>query len=160
MSHSDKVSLATSIKQRQPFKVPQQELYLSLVKTASDLSHLTDLFLRQFGISQIQYNVLRILRGAGASGLCRNEISSRMITAAPDMSRLLDRMEREGLIHRSRDREDRRQVASVITRKGEVLLEEMEQPLVDFHRRQLEGMTPGKISTLLELLEEIRALAV
>jgi DNA-binding MarR family transcriptional regulator len=158
MSSSDKISLVSAIKQRQPFRLPQQELYLSLVKTASDLSHLTDRFLRQYEVTQIQYNVLRILRGAGNAGLCRNEITERMITAAPDMSRLLDRMEKVGLIHRSRDRDDRRQVASSITRKGEALLECVEEPLMDFHKKLLHGLGAGKISTLLDSLAEIRAL--
>lgn len=158
MSHSEKIPLVAAIKQGQPFKVPQQELYLSIVKTASDLSHLTDQFLRQFEITQIQYNVLRILRGAGSGGLCRNQISERMITAAPDMSRLLDRMERDGLIHRSRDREDRRQVASTIARKGAALLDRMEIPLMEFHRLQLQALGGTKTSTLLDLLAEIRAL--
>jgi DNA-binding MarR family transcriptional regulator len=158
MSHSEKISLATAIKQKQPFKLPQQELYLSILKTASDMSHLTDLFLRQFDITQIQYNVLRILRGAGPEGLCRNEISERMITAAPDMSRLLDRMERDGLITRSRDREDRRQVSSSITRKGEMLLERMEAPITDFHKKLLQPLSAAKTNALLDSLAEIRGL--
>ncbi|MDE1174980.1 MAG: MarR family transcriptional regulator [Edaphobacter sp.] len=130
------------------------------MKTASDLSHLTDQFLRSFEITQIQYNVLRILRGAGPAGLCRNEISDRMITAAPDMSRLLDRMERAGLIHRSRDRDDRRQVASTITKAGEALLDKVDIPLMEFHRAQFDGLSGNKVSSVLEVLAEIRALAI
>ena len=158
MTSTEKIPLISAIKQKQPFRLPQQELYLSLLKTASDLSHLADQFFRTFEITQIQYNVLRILRGAGSNGLCRNEISERMITAAPDMSRLLERMEKAGLISRSRDRDDKRQVASTITRKGEVLLEKVEAPLLEFHKQQLQGLGSTKIAMLLDALAEIRAL--
>jgi DNA-binding MarR family transcriptional regulator len=158
MTSPDKIPLVAAIRQKQPFQLPQQELYLSLLKTASDLSHLADQFFRQFEITQIQYNVLRILRGAGSAGLCRNEISERMITAAPDMSRLLERMEKAGLIRRSRDRDDKRQVASTITRKGESLLDKMEAPLIDFHKHQLQALGSARITSLLDGLSEIRAL--
>jgi DNA-binding MarR family transcriptional regulator len=74
--------------------------------------------LRQYGITDTQYNVLRILRGAGPEGLCRNEVRDRMIAQVPDVTRLLDRLEFVGLVERKRSVEDRRQVATRITEIG------------------------------------------
>lgn len=158
MTAMKKITLLAAIKQTQPFRHPHEELYLSIIKTASDLSHRADQFFRPHGITQIQYNVLRILRGAGPEGLCRNEISGRMITAAPDMSRLLERMEKQGLISRSRDREDKRQVSSTITKKGEKLLQQLDEPLHRHLEGDLLGLGEKKTAQLLELLEEVRGM--
>ena len=93
MARTHKSSLATTLKQNRPFVSLEQEVYLSILRTASELSYAVDQFFRPFGITSSQYNVLRILRGAGTDGLCRNEISERMVTATPGlMSRLLDRI--------------------------------------------------------------------
>ena len=85
-------------KAKPPFVSLEQEAYLSILRTASVLSYAVDQFFRPFDITPSQYNVLRILRGSGTDGLCRNEISERMVTATPDMSRLLDRMEKAGWV--------------------------------------------------------------
>ena len=98
MARAKKSSLATALKQNRPFVSLEQEVYLSILRTASELSYTVDKFFGQFDITQSQYNVLRILRGAGSAGLCRNEISERMVTATPDMTRLLDRMEKAGWV--------------------------------------------------------------
>src|ERR1700726_3987734 len=82
-----------------------------------------------------QHNVLRILRGAGMDGLRRNEISERMVTATPDMSRLLDRMEKAGWVTRERAENDRRQVSTYITKSGMDLLAKLETPTNDFVMR-------------------------
>ena len=95
MATTKKSPLAVTLKQNKPFFSVQQEAFLSILRTASELSNSADKSLREFNITQQQYNVLRILRGAGAEGLCRNEISARMVASTPDMSRLLDRMEKE-----------------------------------------------------------------
>ena len=79
--------------------------------------------LKPYGISATQYNVLRILRGAGQGGLCRNELRDRMLTRMPDMTRLLDRMEEAGLVTRSREQEDRRMVLTQIAARGRRALE-------------------------------------
>src|SRR6201996_1272143 len=124
MAHMKKSSLATALKQNKPFVSLEQEVYLSMLRTASDLSRAVDQFFRPYGITPSQYNVLRILRGAGAEGLCRNEISARMVTATPDMSRLLDRMEKAGWVRREQAEGDRRQVSTFITKPG---LEKLEK---------------------------------
>jgi DNA-binding MarR family transcriptional regulator len=104
MPLTKKSSLATALKQTRPFVSLEQEVYLSILRTASELSYAVEQFFRQFDISQSQYNVLRILRGAGANGLCRNEISERMVTAMPDMTGSLDRMEKAGWVTRKKRR--------------------------------------------------------
>ena len=156
MAATKKSSLAVALKQNRPFVSLQQEAFLSILRTASELSHASDKFLREFDISQPQYNVLRILRGAGAEGLCRNEISARMVTATPDMSRLLDRMERSGWIIRERDENDRRQVSTFITDSGRKLLTLMESPINQQTHRLLEGVKSSDLKMLLDVLAQIR----
>jgi len=156
MATTKKSPLAVALKQNRPFVSLQQEAFLSILRTASELSHASDKFLREFGISQPQYNVLRILRGAGAEGLCRNEISARMVTATPDMSRLLDRMERSGWITRERDENDRRQVSTFITDSGRKLLTLMEDPIHQQTHRLLEGVKSSDLKMLLDVLAQIR----
>src|ERR1700757_5363192 len=128
MARTQKSSLATTLKQNRPFVSLEQEVYLSILRTTSVLSYAVEQFFRPFDITPSQYNVLRILRGAGTDGLCRNEISERMVTATPDMSRLLDRMERAGWVRRERAEDDRRQVSTYITKPGMELLARLEKP--------------------------------
>lgn len=149
--------LATTLKQNRPFASLQQETFLSILRTASELSNAADKSLREFGITQPQYNVLRILRGADAKGLCRNEISSRMVTATPDMSRLLDRMENSGWITRERSEADRRQVSTFITEPGKKLLAIIERPLGGQINHLFEGVKSGDLKLLLEVLAQIRS---
>ena len=157
MATSRKSSLAATIKQNRPFVSLQQEAFLSILRTASELSHAADKFLRKFEITQQQYNVLRILRGAGAEGLCRNEISARMVAATPDMSRLLDRMEKSGWITRERAEDDRRQVSTFITDSGQKLLRMIEAPVGDEIHRLFEGVKPTDLTMLVEVLAQIRS---
>jgi DNA-binding MarR family transcriptional regulator len=157
MATSRKSSLAVTIKQNRPFVSLQQEAFLSILRTASELSHAADKFLRKFEITQQQYNVLRILRGAGPEGLCRNEISARMVAATPDMSRLLDRMEKSGWITRERAEDDRRQVSTFITDSGQKLLKMIEAPVGDEIHRLFEGVKPTDLTMLVEVLAQIRS---
>jgi DNA-binding MarR family transcriptional regulator len=131
MARMHKSSLATALKQNRPFVSLEQEVYLSILRTASELSYAIDQFFRPFDITPSQYNVLRILQGAGTDGLCRNEISERMVTATPDMTCLLDRMEKAGWVTRERAEEDRRQVSTHITKSGTELLAKLEKPTGD-----------------------------
>jgi DNA-binding MarR family transcriptional regulator len=157
MAHRKKSSLATALKQNRPFVSLEQDVYLSILRTASELSYAADQLFRPFDITSSQYNVLRILRGAGAEGLCRNEISERMVTATPDMSRLLDRMERAGWVTRERAEDDRRQVSTYITKSGMKLLEIMERPIRDFLARLFDGTTVSDLKTILKVNDQIRA---
>jgi DNA-binding MarR family transcriptional regulator len=156
MTHTQKSSLAATLKQNRPFASLEQEAYLSILRTASELSYAVDQFFRPFGITSSQYNVLRILRGAGNDGLCRNEISERMVTATPDMSRLLDRMVRAGWVTRKRAEEDRRQVSTHITKSGMELLSKLEKPTSDFVARLFTGASVGDLKTVLKVNDQIR----
>ena len=157
MAHRKKSSLATALKQNRPFVSLEQEVYLSILRTASELSYAADQLFRPFDITSSQYNVLRILRGAGADGLCRNEISERMVTATPDMSRLLDRMERVRWVTRERAEDDRRQVSTYITKSGMKLLEIMERPIREFLARLFHGTAVSDLKTILKVNDQIRA---
>jgi DNA-binding MarR family transcriptional regulator len=156
MARTKKSSLATALKQNRPFVSLEQEVYLGILRTASELSYTVDQFFRPFGITSSQYNVLRILRGAGTDGLCRNEISERMVTATPDMSRLLDRMEKAGWVTRERAKEDRRQVSTHITKSGMELLARLEKPTGDFVTRLFAGVPVGDLKTVLKVNDQIR----
>jgi DNA-binding MarR family transcriptional regulator len=156
MKRMKQASLAEALQQTRPFAGVEQEAYLSILRTATELSHWTDQLLKSHGVTQAQYNVLRILRGAGADGLCRNQIAGRLVTAMPDVSRLLDRMEEAGWIERERGREDRRQVAAVITVAGTRLLAKLDAPLEDLHRAQFAKMGKGELKQLLATLTAVR----
>jgi DNA-binding MarR family transcriptional regulator len=149
-------TLQEDLRQTRPFTSRQQEAYLSVVRTASTLTDRVEDLLKPYGISGTQYNVLRILRGAGEGGLCRNELRDRMLTRMPDMTRLLDRMEEAGLVTRSRERDDRRMVLARITARGQELLGELDGPMSDLHQEQLTGLTDEQLRTLIDLLTAIR----
>jgi len=148
--------LRDEIKQARPFAGPTQEAYLNLVRTAAMLQHEFEDGLKPYGVTATQYNVLRILRGAGPSGLCRNEIKDRMITPVPDATRLLDRLEEAGYVERHREVDDRRFVTARITPAGLRLLKRMDQPVAELHRRQLGHMSASELQRLGGLLERAR----
>src|SRR5580658_10192288 len=156
MARVKKSSLATALKQNRPFESLEQEVYLSILRTSSELSYAVDQYFRPFGITQSQYNVLRILRGAGTDGLCRNEISQRMVTATPDMTRLLDRMEKAGWVTRERAEEDRRQVFTHITKSGMELLARLEKPTGDFVTPLFAGAEISELKIVLKVNDQIR----
>ena len=150
-------TLAEEIKQSRPFSCVEEEAYLSLVRTSAELAHSTDQFLKPFGITQSQYNVLRILRGAGAQGLGRNQIAERMVTPTPDASRLLDRLEESGWIRRKRGKDDRRQVNSCITAAGLKLLKKIDSPVAAFHKGQFPGVSKTDLHHLNGILSQLRS---
>jgi DNA-binding MarR family transcriptional regulator len=156
MPRTKKSSLATALKQNRPFVSLEQEVYLSILRTTSELSYAVDQFFRPYNITSSQYNVLRILRGAGTDGLCRNEISERMVTATPDMTRLLDRMEKAGWVTRERAKEDRRQVSTHITRRGMESLARLETPTRDFVTRLFAGAAVSDLKTVVRVNDQIR----
>lgn len=149
-------TLQEDLRQSRPFSSLQQEAYLSVVRTTSTLTDRVEDLLKPYGISGTQYNVLRILRGAGEGGLCRNELRDRMLTRMPDMTRLLDRMEEAGLVTRSRERDDRRMVLTQITARGQELLSELDRPMADLHRQQLASLTDEQLRSLIDILTAVR----
>ena len=149
--------LKTEIKQTKPFGSIQEETHLSIIRTAAMLSHAFTEAIRSHGITGTQYNALRVLRGAGPSGLCRNEVRDRLVARVPDATRLLDRLERMGLIERERQGDDRRFVTTRITPAGLALLAQLDAPVGDLHRRQLNDVTEEDLRTVVRVLERIRA---
>jgi DNA-binding MarR family transcriptional regulator len=149
-------SLQQELRQSKPFSSLQQEAYLSVVRTTSTLTDQVEDLLKPYGISGTQFNVLRILRGAGEGGLCRNELRDRMLTRMPDMTRLLDRMEEAGLVTRSRERDDRRMVLTRISDRGRELLKQVDRPVSELHRQQLARLTDTQLRSLIDLLEKLR----
>jgi len=149
-------TLQQDLKQKKPFRSLQQEAYLSVVRTSTTLTDALEDLVKVQGISATQYNVLRILRGSGAEGLCRNALRDRMLTRMPDMTRLLDRMEEAGLVVRVREGEDRRMVMTRITDRGRRLLDELDAPVLALHRKQMAGLTDAQLRTLSDLLTLVR----
>src|ERR1700674_4147335 len=130
---------------------PEEMAFLDLLRTTDMLSRGLVEILKAEGLSSTQYNVLRILRGA-PEGLPCGEIASRMITRDPDITRLLDRMEKRGLISRCRETKDRRMVMARITPEGLKLLGRLDEPVEEGHRRQLGHLGRGRLRALTELL--------
>lgn len=148
--------LQDELKQTKPFKEIEEEAYLSILRTAAILDHSVSQALKPHGVTATQYNVLRILRGAGADGLCRNEVGERLVTAVPDVTRLLDRMEEMGLIVRRRGAEDRRFVTTTLTRKGIDLVNRLDARVGRIHAEQLGHVDKRRLKTLVDVLGEIR----
>lgn len=150
------MSLRDELRQRKPFGSLHQEAFLSLGRTETLLTGALERMLEPHGITLTQYNVLRILRGAGADGLCRNEVRDRLVARTPDVTRLLDRMETAGLVSRIRGEEDRRLVHTRLTKKGRSLVDELDRPVAAEHQRRLGHMTAAQLQQLVELLEIAR----
>lgn len=149
--------LSQEIKQSKPFGSPEQEALLNLMRTSALLEHAVAEALKPFGVTQSQYNALRILRGAGRSGLCRHEVRDRMVAPVPDVTRLLDRLERRGLVSRERDAVDRRLVTARITDEGLELLKRLERPVARTTQQLLGHMDDTELNELGALLVRARS---
>jgi DNA-binding MarR family transcriptional regulator len=148
--------LRSEIKQQKPFQSKEEELFLNIVRTADLLQRRGDALFKEAELSANQYNVLRILRGAGAEGLACGEIAARMVTRDPDITRLLDRLEKRGLVKRAREKADRRIVTSRITATGTDLLKRLDEPLQRALKEQLGHMETKQQEALIRLLETAR----
>jgi DNA-binding MarR family transcriptional regulator len=136
--------------------VPEEAAYLELVRTTEMLSRPLAQLLKAEDLSPAQYNVLRILRGC-PEGLTCGEVGDRMITRDPDITRLLDRLEKRKLISRSRDDKDRRVVLTRITAGGLEVLGRLDQPVRNTHRRLLGHLGADRLQMLRELLQDCRS---
>jgi DNA-binding MarR family transcriptional regulator len=149
-------SVGEEIHQTKPFASVEEELLVSLLRTTDVLQEQFEKMIRPFNVSMTQYNVLRILRGAEPGGRTCGEIGERMIAREPDVTRLLERMEKAALIRRMRDSSDRRVIVTRITSAGLKLLDEMEPKM-----REIDGLLKPvgerKMETVLKLLDEVRA---
>lgn len=135
---------------------PEEDAFLDLLRSTDMLSRAPAQVLKSEDLSSNQYNVLRILRGA-PEGLPCGEIGNRMITRDPDITRLLDRLEKRGLISRSRPANDRRTVIAAITPGGLDLLARLDKPVQDTHRRQLGHLGATRLRALTDLLTDCRS---
>lgn len=129
--------------------------FLDLLRTTDLLSRQPAQVLKAEDLSFTQYNVLRILRGAG-EGLSCSEIGNRMITRDPDITRLLDRLEKRKLVARARDKEDRRTIVVTITAKGLELLARLDIPIQEVHRAQMGHLGEQRLRELSTLLAACR----
>ena len=150
--------LASELKQTKPFASPVQEAVLSIKRTAALLELRLAELLRPYGVTPTQYNVLRILRGAGADGLPRCEVQGRLVAPVADTTRLLDRLEKMGLVSRARNTDDRRVVTSKITPRGLALLDKVAAPLKKFEEDEVGQVSDARLRSLIGILDEVRRL--
>jgi DNA-binding MarR family transcriptional regulator len=150
--------LARDIKQSKPFSSPILEVYFNLLRSTDELTRSTVPLLKPYDLSEAQYNVLRILRGAGDDGLPCSEIGARLLTHDPDVTRLVDRLERRDLVVRTREQRDRRVVTVRISTAGLALLEEcdLDRKVVATLAPRFAKLSPEDHQSLIHLLELIR----
>lgn len=148
--------LQSEIRQSQPFGSLEEEALQALARTNDQIQRHFDEFFKRYDLTGTQYNALRILRGAGETGLPCSEIGQRMITRDPDITRLLARLEQRGLCTRVRDEKDRRVILGRIAPSGLKLLREIDQPVQDLGRRLVSQMGETRLRSLIRLLDQIR----
>jgi DNA-binding MarR family transcriptional regulator len=148
--------IQAEIKQTKPLNSLEEETSVALLRTADQLAWRGAEMFKQHGLSPTQYNALRILRGAGTKGLACSEIGERMINRDPDITRLIDRLERRGLVARSREQKDRRVITTRITTEGLEILKKLDRPVEGFHRQLLGPLGERRLRSLLRLLEAVR----
>ena len=149
--------LQRELHQRKPFRSPAHEAVVGLVRTTDRVRRHLEAMLAPHGITGTQYNVLRILRGAGAEGIPTLDVADRLVEQAPGITRLLDRLEAKGLVRRERCRADRRQVLCWITPRGLGLLETLDAPVREAEEGFLSMLSRGDQAELIRLLDRIRA---
>ena len=135
----------------------ENRVFVGLLEAADGLGQEAEQLLKAAGLTGAQYNVMRILRGAEPEGLPCRRIGDRMISHDPDMTRLLDRMEKRGLITRERQTDDRRVIKTRITLEALSILRTLDQPVQELHKRQFRHMAASRLKTLGALLEEVQA---
>ena len=149
-------TLRDEIRQTRPFESPAQEAILSLFRTTDMLQRMFSKIVEPHGISLQQYNVLRILRGAGKQGIPTLDIADRMVEQTPGITRLLDKLEAKQLVRRERCPEDRRQVLCWITGRGLRLLAQSDKPAVSTGSKAMEPLSAGALRSLISNLDKIR----
>jgi DNA-binding MarR family transcriptional regulator len=148
--------LELEIVQERPFSSLEEEAFLNLLRTSDCLSRAMQRKIRKWGVTSTQYNVLRILRGAGPNGLTCSAIGSRMITAEPDITRLLGRLKALKLIRQWRNKDDRRVVWTGISESGLELLRQMDPVIEQVPRELLGHLDSREVTELIRLLERAR----
>lgn len=138
------------------FDSHEQEAFLNLWRTYDRLRAIEDDFFASHALTGQQYNVLRILRAVHPQTLTTLAIADRLISRAPDITRMLDKLERRSLVHRARPAENRRTVRVGITKEGRQLLDDLRQPLANCHQQQLGHLSPHELQQLIDLLQLAR----
>jgi DNA-binding MarR family transcriptional regulator len=152
------MSLQDELKMSQSFASSKLEALLSVARTHAILDGIQAKLFTRFGTTSTQFNILRILAGhKSPEGMSCSEISSRMITNDSDITRLLDKLERSELIVRVRSTHDRRKVLTQISENGRTLIAQIAPELDQSHQQCLGHMQPEQLTTLIELLEQVRA---
>jgi DNA-binding MarR family transcriptional regulator len=149
--------LQREIRQRKPFASVAQEGVVSVMRTADLLRRGMAALVEPLGITVQQFNVLRILRGGGPDGLPTLDVAARMVEETPGITRLLDRLERKGLVRRQRCPKDRRQHLCWITQQGLDLLASLDEPVVTRSHEMLKGLNRDEQAALVRLLDHVRA---
>jgi DNA-binding MarR family transcriptional regulator len=147
--------LAEELGKRNPFDSPAQEAMLNLARTSAVLSSEAEHLLKEHGLSGPQYNALRILRGE-AQPMQVYQIAERMVTPQTDITRLVDRLEKSGLVRRERCGEDRRVVWVTLTTAGKSIVKKIDRPIAELHDRQFQHLSQRDLKTLNELLFRVR----
>ena len=149
-------SLKHEIAQKRDFSSMEEEALLNLMRTSDCIQRETQRRIRQWGVTSTQYNVLRILRGAHPEGLTCSAIGDRMITAEPDITRLLARLKALKLIRQQRDRHDRRVVWTHISPSGLELLGQMDPEVLHAPKELLGHLSGPELAEFIRLLEQAR----
>ncbi|HZC42637.1 MAG TPA: MarR family transcriptional regulator [Acidobacteriaceae bacterium] len=153
------IGLQAELRQTKSFASLHAEAFLNLVRTSAQMQHALHLRLKPYGITETQYNSLRILRGAGSSGLTCAEIAERLVSQDPDITRLVERLQRQGLVRRERGEKDRRVVLTKITAAGLDRLKEVD-PVVDSTVHVLlSHLSESEMKTMIDLMERARLFA-
>jgi DNA-binding MarR family transcriptional regulator len=148
--------LQKELKQTKPFASLEEEVLLNLARTAEHVGTRLAGILKRADLTSTQYNALRILRGAGEEGLTCGEIGGRMVTRESDITRLLDRLDKRGLITRERPETNRRVVVTRITEEGLSLLANLDGPVQEANCAAASRLDRARLRMLNELLEELR----
>lgn len=149
-------SLREQIGKQHDFEWPEEEAYLNVVRTAALFTCEFNRLFKAHGLGESGYNVLRILRAAGDKGRTWTAIHSDLVVPAPDVTRLVGRLERDGFVTRSRSTEDRRVIRVFITPKGTDTLEKLTPPIRELHKTLLGHMSPAQLTGLSKALELAR----
>jgi DNA-binding MarR family transcriptional regulator len=150
------LSIQHEIKQNKPFSAVSQEAAVSLIRTADLIRRVVADVVEPRGITPQQYNVLRILRGAGPKGLPTLDIAGRMVEQTPGITRLVDRLQIKKLVRRERCKTDRRQVFCRITDSGLALLASLDEPLREAEKQALGALSSLQLAQLVALLDLTR----
>lgn len=148
--------LAEEIRQTRPFRNAAEEATLGIVRTATLIKRAVAQVVDRSGITPAQYNVLRILRGAGPTGVATLAVRDRLLEEAPGITRLLDKLELSGLVRRERSTPDRRQVMCFITPKGLALLKKLDPVISTADESGGAGLTAAELKTVIHLLDRVR----